>query len=109
MGTGSAAHLGRVVGEDEENEDVDNDADARDEIVGFLGDEEGVNQHVDEDSQEEDDGEGPEDTRSYQLHWCRKRTTARILKTQGFNSYPGAGDVNKDKGNKWKILSEQNK
>jgi len=70
MGYGST-HLGRVVGEDEEEEDVDNDADARDEIVGFLGDEEDVNEHVDEDCQEEDDGEDPEDTRFNQLHWCR--------------------------------------
>jgi len=71
LGYGSAAHLGRVVGEDEEKEDVDNDADARDEVVGFLGDEEGVNEDVDEDSQEEDDGEDPEDTRFDQLHCCR--------------------------------------
>ena len=36
--------------------------------------------------QEEDDGEGPEDTR--------------------FICYTGTGDVNKDNGNKWKIVTQ---
>ena len=62
------ANLGRIVGEDEHDQNVDNETEAGHEIGRFLGYEEDVDEHIDERRDEQNGGQKPEDRQGYISH-----------------------------------------